>query len=620
MSLSIPRTIALTLFLSSAVAGAQERYSTKTRRLPAPTRVTTDPGMRATPPPQAERNAREAALADHHRPGLPLAPPPPGAPRAVLADLIEVPVDSPTVSLTSNRPLSDVETNGITSQVGEPSIAVRGSEILFTGNWFASFSTDGGSSFSYVNPSTTFPEPPGQDFCCDQVALYDAAHDLMIWFLQYVNNATGNTGRIAVAHGADIPAQNWRIYDFTPQGVGGWTGEWFDFPDLAVSGNFLYVTTNLFTTSTDTFTRAVILRLPLQQLADYAALDLNFFESTNDFSLRPTQGAAGVMYFANHVSLSSLRVFTWDEANPSLTSRNVGVQAWSNATRSAPGPDNRDWLGRVDARITAAWRSGGRIGFAWTAAKDTDFPFAHVRVAILDAASNAVLSEPHIWSSTFAYAYPAAGVSSEGVVGVSLFYGGGPHHPSHAVGVLDSAADTWEIRSTFAGTHGPSSNRWGDYLAVRPHGADAKTFVATGFSQQGGPAGTDIVPRYIHFSAGGEFTLTLNDPDPGTRLGSGDSRVLTAVLQRGGAPAAGETVTFSSDSDVATVSPTSATTDASGQAQTTVTGQAMMSSEARITAKHGDTEASTPVLVPDLSTGGLVLLTLLAGLLRKFWR
>ncbi len=124
-------------------------------------------------------------------------PPPPTQPRGA-GEL------GATVSITQNRPLADSETSNATSTVCEPSLAVRGQEMLVTGNWFASFSRDGGTSFQFRNPDTMFPSIPGRPFCCDQVAYFVPSHDLMVWFLQYVKNSTGNTVRVAVAHGSDI--------------------------------------------------------------------------------------------------------------------------------------------------------------------------------------------------------------------------------------------------------------------------------------------------------------------------------------------------------------------------------------------------------------------------------
>lgn len=612
-------------------ASAQE-YKSKSASVPAPKKVTATLAARSLPPPdpQAELAEREARLRGHHLRG-PLQELPPQALRAappptVGATAVTAPAAATTVRLNTSRPLADTATNNVTSHVNEPSLAVRGQEILFTGNWYAAFSTDGGTTFSYINPATTFPAIPNRPFCCDQVALYDARHDLMIWFLQYVEDSSGNTGRLAVAHGSDIANQQWRYYDFTPQSVGNWTNEWFDYPDLAVGEKYLYITTNVFTTQTDQFARALILRIPLDKLQAYQSLNYDHFDTTQDFSLRPTQGATDTMYFANHISTNTLRVFTWPENSATISGTTTTVQVWSNATRTAPGPDNRDWLGRVDSRITAAWLSGNTIGFAWTAAQDNNFPFPLVRVAVMDKNTKAVVSQPHLWNSNFAYAYPAAASNSNGRVGISVHFGGGSQFfPSHAVGVLDSSNSTWEVVTTANGTHGPSTNRWGDYLAVRRHGSDPQAWVATSFTLQGGPSATDVEPRYIHFSLGPPLPpllqITLVNLSPNRRLKRGETTVVRATVTSNGNPVAGKTVNFrTANPSLATVvPPTSATTNAQGIAEATVRGESQGSrTTTTVTAEVEGISATTAVLVPDLSIVGFFILLLALLLLIAF--
>ncbi len=602
---------------------AADQFQAKSATIGAPTQLPHAFMLLPPPDPQAERDRRMEKLRDHHL-AVPLAVAPAGLleeapPPAVAA----TDVGAPNITLVTNRALTDPETANVTSQVGEPSVAARGQEVLMTGNWYASFSSDGGATFSYVNPATTFPEPTGQPFCCDQVAIYDPDHDLMVWYLQYVQDGSGNTGRLAVAQGADIAAQQWRYYDFTPQNVGNWGNEWFDYPELAVGDGFLYVTTNVFSTPPFNFTRALILRLPLDKLAAYQGFTYNYFDTNQNGSLRPTHGATDTMYFGSHVATNMLRVFTWPESSTTITSDDVAVQVWSNATRVAPGPDGRDWLGRVDPRITAAWRSGDNIGFGWTVAQDTNFSFPHVRVALLNRNTKAVVAEPHLWSADFAFAYPAAAPNSNGVVGVSVAYGGGSQlHPSHAVGVFDESSMTWNLVATANGTHGPSRNVWGDYLAARPHPPDPTSWVATGFTQQGGPFAGDIEVRYVHFRMDGGVRVTLVNEDPNKVLHDGDTLTVRATVTSNGIPLANEPVSFtSSDANQASVQG-SATTESNGEATATVTGHTNWKPHTvMITAEAQGSTDDAPVKVPDLSLVGFLVLMaalmLLAALFRK---
>lgn len=403
--------------------------------------------------------------------------------------------------LFQNVVMADAATSNTTSQVGEPSLANNGKWIFLSGNWYASVSLDHGATWKYVDPYSMFPAANG-GFCCDQVVHYDPSRDLLFWLLQYVEDGQRNTLRLAIARGSALESNSWYYYDFTPDGVNnGWTKQWFDYPDLALSNNFLYITSNVFRIS-GAWTRSVVLRLSLDQLAAGAELSYNYFATTELGSIKCTQGAREAMYFGSHRTGTSVRVFSWPEDSTAPASTDVTIAAWSDATRVAPGPDGRDWCDRIDRRMTAAWVANGVIGFMWTAAQDPPTrPFPYVRVVRIDEKTKALIDEPDIWNSGFAWAYPAVSPNDRGHLGLSAFWGGGSSHPSHAVGIDDdyTPAVGWAFVTTKAGSHGPSANRWGDYLACRRHAPDGLTWIATGFTQQGGTAGEDIEPRFIHF-------------------------------------------------------------------------------------------------------------------------
>ncbi len=323
----------------------------------------------------------------------------------------------------------------------------------------------------------------------------------MFWLLQYDNDATGNIQRLAVAQGNDITNEAWRYYDFSPQSVGNWANELFDFPNLAVSSNNLYWSTNAFsTTGSQGFTRSVMMRIPLASLAKYEGFSYQYVNYTNVAGLRATQGATDPMYWGAQVDQQTIAVFTWPESSGQVAQNNVGVQAWSSSTRVAPGPDGRDWLGREDGRITGAWQSGNSLGFAWTAAQDGTYPFPQVRVAIVNRNTKAITSQPTIWNSQYAWAYPSIAPNSDGVPGVSIAYGGKLVYPSHCHGIFNGSG--WELIVSANGNSGPSQNVWGDYLTIHPNGNNPKTWAATGFTLQGGSDRTNIQPLYLNFGVG----------------------------------------------------------------------------------------------------------------------
>ena len=128
-----------------------------------------------------------------------------------------------------------------------------GDTIFFSANWYAARSTNGGQTFTYVNPYTTFPSING-GFCCDQIVHYAPAQDMMLWALQYVKDTTSGTLRIARAVGSAAVASNsWIYWNFNPQMFGFASGNWMDFPNLTVGTTYLYLTSNVYTTASNTF-------------------------------------------------------------------------------------------------------------------------------------------------------------------------------------------------------------------------------------------------------------------------------------------------------------------------------------------------------------------------------
>ena len=236
-----------------------------------------------------------------------------------------------------NIGLTDADTGGQTSTVGEPSVANNGRQMFMTGNWCATRSLDGGATWANVSPFNLLPPADG-GFCCDQTVIYEPSRDLLFWILQYITANNTNTLRIAVKQGASLGNNNWQWWDLKPGTVNNsWSGEWFDYNHAALSNNFLYVGSNVFRVSNDTWTRSVVFRISLDDLAGGQSMSYNYFQSTNNFSLRCVQGASDVMHMVSHNSNSQLRVFSWPEDSGSVTTADVDVSFWAAGAYSAPG-------------------------------------------------------------------------------------------------------------------------------------------------------------------------------------------------------------------------------------------------------------------------------------------
>lgn len=182
---------------------------------------------------------------------------------------------------------------------------------------------------------------------------------------------------------------------------------------------------------------------------------------------------------------------------------------------------------------------------------------------------------------------------------------------------LDDNANRGDTGDPFPGSTG---NRTFD------NGSTPASLTQLALCQIGNPSDAmtaDILVSTGNCAPAGGLQLALA-LDPDERLGKGDTTTARAFVTDGaGQPVTGVTVQFSvADTSDATVSPASASTNASGVAETTVRGEAgsMSRGTTTLTAQANSASASTPVRVPGLSWIGLAVLAFGIGTLRWFAR
>lgn len=402
------------------------------------------------------------------------------------------------VRIIDHHVLDDVTTTERTSTVGEPAAAASSTALLVTGNWYASYSSDRGASWTFVDPFTHFPTDRGR-FCCDQLVHYSTRWRTWVWLLQY--ELTGGTNILRIATSRTGAPGTWRWRDVGPLDIdASWTNQWFDYPDLAESDGHLWISTNVYGTD-DRWRRAVVMRYPFKELTKDGAVTRRAWSTTATGSLRFVQGSGDTMWFAgNDSGASTLRVFAWPDASDQVQSWAVRVSPWSDDDYPSAGPGGGPWLSRIDDRITGGWRAGGRLGFLWTAGRRAaaNRPHPHIRAVTLDEATLQVVAEPDLWSPNGAWAYPSAAPNRRGQIGLSAFFGG-PTHPAHAVGVLDEDANTWATAKTATSSDPPALGKWGDYVTCRPHPRRPTSWVASGFTLEGGTDRRNITPHVVVF-------------------------------------------------------------------------------------------------------------------------
>jgi len=410
-------------------------------------------------------------------------------------------------------------TSGQTSVVGEPSVGSNGTGVFQTGNWYASVSSNSGTSFAFVNPFTLFPTTGGfaGGFCCDQRVAHSTSQDMVLWFLQYIPTGTTsndtNGVRIAAAVGTNNLVNNtWCTLDFTPASFGLSLGKEFDFPHMQVSNNYVYITINVFSITSGFFTEAVMWRIPLTAfLNNCQGGTVTFWVTTSGFALALTQNATTTMYAGTTSTSTSMRVYTQNESDTILSSTLVsGLNTSFFGIPSCPGPDGNNWRGRSDSRIQTAWVTSDEMGFMWNSAENTGSgrPKPFIRALRLNKSTLAVNSQPDIWDTTFAWHYSAIGVNARGHIAGPAWFGSLSQAPSLTILVDDDfngdpSTTGWENFLAVTGTNS-GNNAWGDYLGAQPHDQFSNTWIATGYTLQGttcspGTFCSNIQVRYFWF-------------------------------------------------------------------------------------------------------------------------
>ena len=348
------------------------------------------------------------------------------------------------IKLLRNTELTGPATNSTASNVGEPSCAINGDVVLYTGNWYAAVSTDGGATFQYMDPETAFPRPgPNIRFCCDQVVQYVPELDMFVWLLQYGPEAGDNIQRLAFAKTADAARGRWKVFDITTAMLGV-PGAFLDFPDLAIGQNHLYMTTNIFAAND---VGSAVVRISLASIRAGKPAETHFV-SMELQSFRVAQNTGNVGYFAAHQDTSTLAVFAWPENAAAPTKTQVAVARWLGGNGYiSRTPDGRRWLDRADPRITGATRSANELWFAWSVdARSNRRARPFIQIARIGLPGFTLIDNVNLFDANSATCYGALSTNADGEIGISYMIGGAQQFPSHVVGFLNRFRKTPDRR------------------------------------------------------------------------------------------------------------------------------------------------------------------------------
>lgn len=395
------------------------------------------------------------------------------------------------------------------STIGEPSCARWNNTSLMTHNWDAAVSTNNAGSWSRRNPRS-FPSVDG-GFCCDQYAVYIPYGGQMVaWLLQYSYSSSTRNGtqRIVIyntegkmASGSGAYWWNWK-----PTNFGYATGHWMDFPHLSYTNTYLYATSNVFTAA-GSYAGTVCWRMPLSTLKTGGSLSYRYWKRTSGGrTWRLSNGFTSTMYWWQHESTTTGRLYSVVGTSTSATSRVITVNSWTWGTRGtmiARGPDNRNFMGRADSRATAMTVGRGVITVMWHAKQRTGRPYPYTRVLEINQSNFSVRRQSDIWSSTLAWTYPSAAVNTAGYTGGTIGIGGPSTHARTQAWVQDDLDPRYAPlanTSLYGSAGGPARNGWGDYLTCQYHPQQGRTWIGTGmYMNNAAGQNTNQIPVYVHF-------------------------------------------------------------------------------------------------------------------------
>ena len=412
--------------------------------------------------------------------------------------------DAPPIVFKSNTGVGIK--NGSTT--AEPSGASGGGVVFVSANWFAAYSTDGGSTYKQLNPTTIFPND-AIGFCCDQIVQYVPSIDRFIWLLQ------GNNGyRLASASPADIIKSGgtaWTYWNLPSTIFGQPNGTGLDYPDLSVGNNSLYTSWDVgFPTCPKGCSSGFqVSRISLAGIKAGGTITIDYTnpaDASMAWGGHLMQNTLDEIFWAGHNSNSQMRVFSLQEGSNTYFWRDVGISSWANNALTSTTPDGKNWLsgsgGFPGNAVIGSTRVGNRLWFAWSAGTDSNFKQPHVEMVTLDRNNNFnKIQQVQIWNSSYAFAYPSLATNAcTNEVGLSFEYGGNGKYENHVVGFWGDFVAYITTGSNVGTT------RFGDYVTIRQapktQSDPGNLFAAFGYGLNSPPppgTGTQTDIHYVLF-------------------------------------------------------------------------------------------------------------------------
>ena len=405
----------------------------------------------------------------------------------------------------------------------EPAVARSGDVIFYVGTYYGAKSSDGGNTWSYIDLFSQMPNT-----CCDSDMAFDNRNQVFLWSTMNLPYSTdspelGEVNNITIGVSSDTT--RWTFYEISANVLNSsWTNNVFDYPQLFLTEKFVYISVDRLSEFSSSqgnakFEGPLMMRIERDALASGGSrIPIQFM-----YSLPPAevftgvQGADDVLYWATHITDSpgsTMRLYFWGDNSTTIRWIDRDIDSWNESNAfSCITPDNFNWCGNSDHRITGGWKIGNVIGFIWNVPAGGGFPYAYVDAASFNVSDMTYLGRPYLKSNdhdwAFAYVSP-----DNNMLGIVAAFGGGNLtrlYPGSAVGVgvpdTEGGNISWHMRYAVNGTNEPEANEWGDYVRTSPLDANdnEERWIGTGFVLDGGSTTEFINPHYFEYGLDGSI-------------------------------------------------------------------------------------------------------------------
>jgi hypothetical protein len=399
------------------------------------------------------------------------------------------------------------------STVNEPDTAAAGADILQTSNWDIADSTNGGKTWVYQNPYSL-----SSGFCCDQTVLFQPNRNR--FFYEGLNS-----GGFVIGEAAAKSPSTWCTYQFTPASFGG-GGTILDYPKIAYSNNFLYVTWNLY--NGNPWVNSGLARLPLDQLDSCSTVNYNYLtrNDTFTFGLTGPTSSLDTFYWVSNwytssagTSGSDLRIFYWPENSGTYFFVDRAINAYNFSIAACGSPDGTitNWCSRDDPRWETPWISRAEyraqansafagdsvLGVAISAGPSSFDTNDYVVYEYFKLNALTYIGNDQTYNTTLAFTYAGCGVNEQGYTGCIESYGGGSSddHPATFLLLQDNISPTQPWGFDFVSAGAGNATAWGDYMVAQPYQPEIGAFIGTGWVVNSGGA---VVPTVYVWGRGND--------------------------------------------------------------------------------------------------------------------